>query len=532
MGADAQVVWAEPNYLRQTTTIDSELWAFYNPGGLTISFTRGRYKGDVVDQKISKPDADEDNVEGYGSNGAAVTIASLDTGVDFDHAEFEANPPIPGWDYYSNDPDPSDENDHGTHTTGTMAGQSVGVAGVSGAGANVQVIVYRVCGSLGCPTSAIALAIRAAAADAGVVAMNLSLSGSSESDAEKDAIAYAVNDESGEGPALVIASAGNGGTGTVRCPACDDNAISVAASNWSDELTYYSNWGPGLDITAPGGEMYSNTTAEGGIWSSVRGNGYAYFQGTSMAAPQVTGTAGVVASMNLSLRGSDLRARILGTTDDVGDVLHFGNGRLNSYRAVTGNTLDEGASSPPPNQPPTANDDAASTTEGSAVTIDVLANDTDPDNDALSVTSASNPSYGTAAVNANNTVTYTPAASFTESDSFEYHIADGNGGAATATVTVTVNAAGPGPTVTECEPNFGVLNQKLPVEVMGSNFVSGATVDFGQRIAVQDVTWVTTTVLRVLIKIQRRASVGLRAVRVTNPDGQSGEGLYCFNVVR
>jgi serine protease len=174
--------------------------------------------------------------------------------------------------------------------------------------------------------------------------MNLSLGGGSLSQAEATAIAYATSHG-----ALVIASAGNDGTSTVSCPACDPNAISVAASNWQDGRSYYSNWGNGLDITAPGGEMYSNTTEESGIYSSVPG-GYAYYQGTSMAAPQVTGTAAIVASVD-GLAGSALRARILGTTDDLGPSGYdtgFGNGRLNSYRAVTGSTLNEGGPPPPP----------------------------------------------------------------------------------------------------------------------------------------------------------------------------------------
>jgi len=123
----------------------------------------------------------------------------------------------------------------------------------------------------------------------------------------------------------------------VSCPACDPNAISVAASNWQDALTYYTNWGSGLDITAPGGQMYSNTTEESGIYSSYLGGGYAWLQGTSMAAPQVTGTAAIVASKNPSIRGAALRARILGTADDLGSAgydTQFGCGRLNSYRAV------------------------------------------------------------------------------------------------------------------------------------------------------------------------------------------------------
>lgn len=339
---DDRVVWAEPDYLREPTAIDSRLWAFYNPGGLLIYYTTGRNKNKPVTSFASLEDADEDNVEGYAAGGSAVVIGSIDTGVDFAHPEFLTGQLIAGTDWYSGDTDPSDTDGHGTHTTGTMAGRSVGVAGVSGAGGNVRVYVQRVCGPLGCPTSAIANAIREAADQTGMVAMNLSLGGSSESDAEKQAIAYAVNTKG----VLVIASAGNGGTGTVSCPACDPLAISVAASNWQDQLAYYSNWGSGLDITAPGGQMYSNTTEEAGIYSSYLGGGYAYLQGTSMAAPQVTGTAGIVAS-KAGLSGSALRTRLLDTTDDLGATgydTYFGNGRLNSYRAVTNTTLDEGGS--------------------------------------------------------------------------------------------------------------------------------------------------------------------------------------------
>jgi len=332
--ADGQVEYAEPNYLRQPTTIKSELWAFYNPGGLNMRYTRGRTSGEfIASSNASILDADEDNIENYATGGSDVVVGSIDTGVDFTHAEFTGRL-IAGQDWYSNDADPSDEEGHGTHTTGTMAGSTVGVAGVSGAAPHVKVYVQRVCGKRGCPTSAIVSAIRAAA-DFGVVAMNLSLGGSSESQAEKDAIAYATSKD-----ALVIASAGNDGTGTVSCPACDTNATSVAASNWQDKLSSYSNFGPGLDITAPGGLCYSNTTPEGCIYSAYLGGGYAWLQGTSMAAPQVTGTAAIVASVT-GLRGAALRARILGSVDDLGAAGYdqtFGAGRLNSYRAVTGTT--------------------------------------------------------------------------------------------------------------------------------------------------------------------------------------------------
>jgi serine protease len=344
LARDARVAYAEPNYLRQPTAINSNLWAFYNPGGLNMKFTSGRSKGQSLPSSYaSTSDADEDgapagNAGSYAGGGADVVIGSIDTGVDPTHPEFTGRL-ILGRDWYNNDTDPSDDEGHGTHTTGTMAGSTVGVAGVSGAAAHVKVYVQKVCGRRGCPTSAIVSAIRAAADQPNMVAMNLSLGGSSESQAEKDAIAYAVGKN-----VLVIASAGNNGTSTVSCPACDPNAISVAATQWQDKLASYSNFGSGLDISAPGGNCYSNTTPEGCIYSSYLGGGYAWLQGTSMAAPQVTGTAAIVAS-KAGLRGSQLRSRLLSSADDLGASgpdNTFGAGRLNSYRAVTGNTLTAG----------------------------------------------------------------------------------------------------------------------------------------------------------------------------------------------
>jgi hypothetical protein len=76
-----------------------------------------------------------------------------------------------------------------------------------------------------------------------------------------------------------------------------------------------------------------------------------------------------------------------------------------------------------------------------AVIVTVLANDSDPDSQPLTVTGASVPAHGAAVVNANNTVTYTPTAGYFGPDSFTYTISDGNGGTATATVSITVNGA-------------------------------------------------------------------------------------------
>jgi subtilisin family serine protease len=337
IAADPRVEWAEPNYIRQLQAIDPRVWALYNPGGLRASFNDGT--GFLPTTYSSISDADVDGIEGIGAGGAPVVIGSLDSGVDSDHPEY-AGRIILGKDWVNNDNNPEDDNGHGTHTIGTMIGSTVGVAGVTGAGSNVRVHVQKVCNSTGgCYTSAIVNAIYAAADYPGMVAMNLSLGGTTISRAEKQALAYAASKN-----VLVIAAAGNSGASKVGCPACDPNAISVAATSWRDALAYYSQYGSGLDISAPGGELYSNTTEEMGIYSSYLNGGYAFLQGTSMATPQVTGAAGVVASKT-GLRGTALRARLESTTDDIGTAgydTRFGNGRLNVYRAITGTSLGAG----------------------------------------------------------------------------------------------------------------------------------------------------------------------------------------------
>lgn len=107
---------------------------------------------------------------------------------------------------------------------------------------------------------------------------------------------------------------------------------------------------------------------------------------------------------------------------------------------------------PPVNHAPTAVNDSAVTTAGQAVQISVLANDTDPDGDPLSVTSAGPAAHGSVVVNTNGTVTYTPAAGFTGTDTFTYAISDGRGGTSQATVSVQVNPAPVSPPIAPAWP--------------------------------------------------------------------------------
>ncbi|MFC1547207.1 Ig-like domain-containing protein [Candidatus Neomarinimicrobiota bacterium] len=97
------------------------------------------------------------------------------------------------------------------------------------------------------------------------------------------------------------------------------------------------------------------------------------------------------------------------------------------------------------NDAPIAVDDAAATDEDTPVTMDVLANDSDPDGDALSVTDVTQGANGTASIEQDGTITYVPAPDFNGSDNFSYNISDGNGGSASANVSVTINAVNDAP---------------------------------------------------------------------------------------
>ncbi|MES1242957.1 MAG: Ig-like domain-containing protein [Acidobacteriota bacterium] len=99
----------------------------------------------------------------------------------------------------------------------------------------------------------------------------------------------------------------------------------------------------------------------------------------------------------------------------------------------------------PVNDPPVANDDAASVAEDGSVIVTVKTNDTDVEGDALDVTAVTSATHGAAVLNADDTVTYTPAANYSGTDSFTYTLSDGHSGTDTATVTVTVTPANDAP---------------------------------------------------------------------------------------
>src|SRR5581483_1031266 len=121
-------------------------------------------------------------------------------------------------------------------------------------------------------------------------------------------------------------------------------------------------------------------------------------------------------------------------------------------------------------------DDVTSLAEETAVTVDVVANDRDPDGDALAVTAITQPAHGTAAIADPHHVTYTPVALFHGSDAFTYTIDDGQGGTATATVALTITPVNHPPVAADVAAS--TFNDTPVAVALGASDVDGDALTF------------------------------------------------------
>ena len=183
------------------------------------------------------------------------------------------------------------------------------------------------------------------------------------------------------------------------------------------------------------------------------------------------------------------------------------------------------------NPAPTATNDIATTNEDTPVTVAVLANDTDPDGDPLTVTAASAPN-GTVVINPDGTITYTPAPNFNGTDTITYTISDGQGGTSTASVTVTVNPVNDAPTVGSVIPaqtNVDAANVSVPV---AGNFtdLDGDTLTFTATNLPAGLSINPTTglITGTIAANASQVNGGVYTVSVTASDGKGGTVTTSF----
>ncbi len=275
-----------------------------------------------------------------------VIVAIVDDGIQFTHPDLAANMwEDIGFNFVDNNANVVPGN-HGTHVAGTVAAVSnngVGVAGVaggSGDGDGVRLMSAQV--FRGNTSGGFNLAPVWAADNGAAISQN-SWGYTSPGIFEQvvlDAIDYFNANGGGEvmEGGITIFAAGNSGTPGDYYPGFYEGAMSVAATNHNDQRSAYSTYGTWVDISAPGGE----TTAANnrGVLSTITGSGYAFYQGTSMACPHVSGAAALVLSYAPGvLTAQDLEDILVSTTDNHYDVNpnfigQLGSGRLNALAAL------------------------------------------------------------------------------------------------------------------------------------------------------------------------------------------------------
>ena len=252
---------------------------------------------------------------------SGVVIAVIDTGANYSHPDLSGKLLV-GYDFVNGDSDPSDDNGHGTAVSGTAApatNNSIGVAGIAWVN---PILPVKVLGANGSGTySGIANGITYAA-DRGARILNMSLGGTSSSRTLQDAVNYAWNKN-----CVLIAAAGNNGNNTPVYPAACSNVVAVSATNSSDTLPTWSNYGSYVDVSAPGESILTLYGADS----------YAWWSGTSFSSPVTSGTVALMASANPNLSNSQIVDLLLKNSDDLGALgydVYYGWGRVNAYRAV------------------------------------------------------------------------------------------------------------------------------------------------------------------------------------------------------
>lgn len=312
-----------------------------------------------------------------------VIVAVIDTGTT-EHPELEGRE-VAGYDFISDpamaldgnglDADPTDPGDqglfdhssfHGTHVAGTIGANTnngLGVAGVTWSG---RVMHLRVLGYGGGTNADIANAVLYAAGlpnSSGTVptqpahVINMSLGGAGFSQTLADAVA-----DARDAGVIIFAASGNEDTSEPSYPAALDGVISVGAVDIGSSRAWYSNYGPTLDIMAPGGDTGTDENLDGwadGVLSTWTYDGdpppvatLKFEQGTSMACPHAAGVAALMLAVNPDLTPAEVEQILKSTAVDLGAAgfdEQYGYGLIDAHAAVL---AAQAAGAPPPPLPP------------------------------------------------------------------------------------------------------------------------------------------------------------------------------------
>jgi len=317
------IEYVEPDYrvsIAANTPNDprfDELWGLNNLG----------QTGGIADADIDAPEAWEISI---GSRDVVVGV--IDTGVDYSHSDLADNAwvntgeiagdgidndgngyidDIHGINAITDAGDPMDDQGHGTHVSGTIGASGNNSTGVVGVNHEVSIVGCKFLDAAGSGSTSDAIKcidymVNLKNSGVNLRVLNNSWGGGGYSQALADAITV-----SEQADILFVAAAGNDEVDNDANPHYPssyehESVLSIASTDSNDNLSDFSQWGAtSVDMGAPGS----------GIVSTVPGNGYANYSGTSMATPHVAGVAALVLSVNPDLTTSELKALLMSSGD-------------------------------------------------------------------------------------------------------------------------------------------------------------------------------------------------------------------------
>lgn len=231
---------------------------------------------------------------------------------------------VNGWDFANNDNDPNPPSaslSHGTHVSGIASASTDNGTGIASIGMNAKILPIKIGldanGSLTGGPIAVDYAIAM-----GVDVINMSWGGSLYSQLYQDLFDIAYMED-----IVCVAAAGNASTSFPMYPASYNHVISVASTNELDQVSSFSNYGPTVDLAAPGSNIYSTlpTAAQ-----------YGNLSGTSMASPCVAGLVALMRDANPLATVDEVEACLISSCDPISGSLstQIGAGRINAYEAM------------------------------------------------------------------------------------------------------------------------------------------------------------------------------------------------------
>lgn len=345
-----QVEYVEPNYKRYLAAVPDDPY----------------YYAQWYLEQTNDSDIDVETAWDTTTGSSAVVVAVIDTGMDLNHPDLVDNiwinpnevadngvdddqngyiDDVHGWDFVANDNDPSAQPSsgsfvtdyvlHGTHVAGTVGAGGNNTIGVAGVNWDVSIMPLKIFTDDGeGDTDAVAEAVAYAVAN-GADVINMSYGGSFSSQTEEQSM-----QDAADAGVILVGAAGNSSLDLNSIPfypACYDGVIGVGATDDSDLITDFSNYGSDcVDVAAPGEFLWSTYYYDDtGTYSELQDDygGYGYMSGTSMATPVVSGIAALVLAVDPGLSAVEVSDLIIGSADDIGDDT-LGAGRVNAASSV------------------------------------------------------------------------------------------------------------------------------------------------------------------------------------------------------